>query len=185
MADTSKAVSVFYEPGAPETVPLLLSQTDLLLHAHQQPSLFAQEELYLERSSGVVRPRNRPSFRTSSPYHKTVTFRNSTRSQTPYQDEVVHKKQANPVPRRSATPRDHDNGYASDASESSYSSDSSVQSHLSQHSDTFKIPKPGGEVGRPGRGGYNLEAELGLHPQNFQDLKVMMFFVVLYYLSAY
>jgi hypothetical protein len=35
-----------------------------------------------------------------------------------------------------------------------------------------KIPKPFGEVGRPGRGGYNLEEILRWKPKNFEKLKV-------------
>jgi len=35
-----------------------------------------------------------------------------------------------------------------------------------------KIPKPEGEAGRPGRGGYNLEVQLGLEPRSFKTLKV-------------
>lgn len=34
------------------------------------------------------------------------------------------------------------------------------------------IPKPTGEAGRPGRGGYNLEAVLGWKPDVFSRLKV-------------
>jgi hypothetical protein len=35
-----------------------------------------------------------------------------------------------------------------------------------------KIPKPPGEVGRPGRGGYNLEHAMQWSPENLEKLKV-------------
>ncbi|KAJ3848114.1 hypothetical protein EV368DRAFT_86965 [Lentinula lateritia] len=35
-----------------------------------------------------------------------------------------------------------------------------------------KIPKPPGEVGRPGRGGYNLRKILGWSKQDYDDVKV-------------
>ena len=35
-----------------------------------------------------------------------------------------------------------------------------------------KIPKPNGEAGRPGRGGYNLEEKLGWGENGFKELKV-------------
>ena len=35
-----------------------------------------------------------------------------------------------------------------------------------------KVPKPGGEVGRPGRGGYNLRNELGWEKAKYDAIKV-------------
>lgn len=35
-----------------------------------------------------------------------------------------------------------------------------------------QIPKPAGEAGRPGRGGYNLEKVLGWHADELKQLKV-------------
>lgn len=45
------------------------------------------------------------------------------------------------------------------------------------YEDTFdnsdaKIPKPSGEVGRPGRGGYNLQAQLNWSASDFDRVKV-------------
>ncbi|KAG2135314.1 hypothetical protein DEU56DRAFT_913417 [Suillus clintonianus] len=48
---------------------------------------------------------------------------------------------------------------------STYSSLSSIDSKDS------KIPKPDGEVGRPGRGGYNLEMALNWDDEHFKNLK--------------
>ena len=38
------------------------------------------------------------------------------------------------------------------------------------------IPKPNGEAGRPGRGGYNLEDALGWHAKEYSRFKVGFFF---------
>ncbi|KAI6010007.1 hypothetical protein EDC04DRAFT_2610412 [Pisolithus marmoratus] len=40
-----------------------------------------------------------------------------------------------------------------------------------EESRTKKIPKPNGEVGRPGRGGYNLKDQLGWGEDGFKKLK--------------
>ena len=180
MADTTKPLPAYYKPGPPEIMPLPLAQTDILLYDHRLPSILSQEELPLEKSSGLVRHRDR-RHRTSSPYHKTVTFQKSTRSATPYQ-EAAHNEQA-AIRAPSSAPNDHDDGFASDGSSSSDASSSSsssnssrsVQSQLSQGSGTNKIQKPVGEVGRPGRGGYNLQDVLGLQRHAFVDLKVTSF----------
>lgn len=39
-----------------------------------------------------------------------------------------------------------------------------------------RIPKPEGEVGRPRRGGYNLEATLGWHSKEYRHVKVLIYF---------
>lgn len=36
------------------------------------------------------------------------------------------------------------------------------------------IPKPDGEAGRPGRGGYNLEQALGWEAKKYQSIKVRL-----------
>lgn len=42
---------------------------------------------------------------------------------------------------------------------------------------SVKIPKPDGEVGRPGRGGYNLEVALGWQKEKFAKVKVSVIFL--------
>ncbi|KIK12194.1 hypothetical protein PISMIDRAFT_121314, partial [Pisolithus microcarpus 441] len=51
------------------------------------------------------------------------------------------------------------------------SSESSLSSWDEDESDRKKIPKPNGEVGRPGHGGYNLEDQLGWGKDGFKKLK--------------
>lgn len=48
----------------------------------------------------------------------------------------------------------------------------SSDSELTDLSDDGLIPKPDGEAGRPGRGGYNLETALDWNPKSFRKLKV-------------
>lgn len=67
-----------------------------------------------------------------------------------------------PVPESSSTDDDDD---MSDGA-------SSESSLTSLESGTIKIPKPEGEAGRPGRGGYNLKAQLAWNPAMFSKLKV-------------
>jgi hypothetical protein len=59
-------------------------------------------------------------------------------------------------------------------SEDSSGSDSSELSESdSDDSDGATIPKPPGEVGRPGRGGYTLDVALDWNPKAFKKLKVL------------
>ncbi|KAI6017428.1 hypothetical protein EDC04DRAFT_2943374 [Pisolithus marmoratus] len=50
-------------------------------------------------------------------------------------------------------------------------SESSLSSLESEPGADDKIPKPSGEVGRPGHGGYNLEEQLGWGEDSFKRLK--------------
>jgi hypothetical protein len=83
-----------------------------------------------------------------------------------------------PVPKGSRT-RHRDDlpivlEYKSDSfSEGSEESEGSVESDSDRTDDSGdKIPKPDGEAGRPGRGGYNLEVALGWSPKLYKKLKV-------------
>ena len=52
--------------------------------------------------------------------------------------------------------------------------DDSDQNSESSDDETL-IPKPNGEAGRPGRGGYNLEDALGWHAKEYSRFKVESF----------
>jgi len=52
--------------------------------------------------------------------------------------------------------------------------DDSDQDSESSDDETL-IPKPNGEAGRPGRGGYNLEDALGWHAKEYSRFKVESF----------
>jgi hypothetical protein len=174
--DSTKTVPAFYEPVVPQIVPQLLSQTNILLHAHQIPSLVAHEELNTDsRSSGVVRSHRSTPSRSQGPYAKSVAFREASRTPRsptpPITIRSTIRKHAMPES-RDVTPQPEED----EESDSDVSHTSSVHSQLS---DDFKIPKPIGEVGRPGSGGYSLNAELGLHPKSFKELKVFCVFCTL------
>jgi hypothetical protein len=49
---------------------------------------------------------------------------------------------------------------------------SDLDSESDDSSDGEKIPKPPGEAGRPGRGGYNLQVKLGWHPKDYVKVRV-------------
>lgn len=51
-------------------------------------------------------------------------------------------------------------------------SDSTLSSLEEDDVRSGKIPKPHGEAGRPGRGGYNLEEKMGWGERKFNHLKV-------------
>ncbi|KAL0564900.1 hypothetical protein V5O48_017132, partial [Marasmius crinis-equi] len=53
-------------------------------------------------------------------------------------------------------------------------SDLSDLSSEESESEGYKIPKPPGESGRPGSGGYNLEGKLGWEKKKYQDVKVLV-----------
>ena len=65
------------------------------------------------------------------------------------------------------TPESSSDSPASDSSESESSGSSESES-----SDDGTIPKPPGEVGLPGRGGYTFDDALDWNPKAFKKLKV-------------
>jgi hypothetical protein len=171
MADTSKTVPVFYEPGAPPIIPQLLSQTNVLLHAHQIPSLLAHEEIYVGRNNGVIRTHQHltHSSRSRSPYTKSVAFYHSRRlSSSPPPSGGVQSAVKKGVMRKPRSPTPEEDFVPSDCSQSP---DDGESSRLSVND--FRIPKPVGEAGRPGSGGYNLGVELAWLPKSLKELKVL------------
>ncbi|KIM64207.1 hypothetical protein SCLCIDRAFT_23549 [Scleroderma citrinum Foug A] len=79
-----------------------------------------------------------------------------------------------PVPESSSTDDDDD-----------MSDGASLESSLtSLESGTIKIPKPEEEAGRPGRGGYNLKAQLAWNPATFSKLKKFVHHSVKNHLDA-
>lgn len=172
-----KAIPAFYEHVPPRIVPLPHSQTEILLHDHRIPTLMAHEERTVARSSGAIRSRQHSTrFSRSEPYAKAVTFRRSTPPVTPVARSTIKTGAMSKL--RSASPLEEDSDLSdlsdSEDSQLSYDSDDSVQSELSI-SDDFRIPKPVGEVGRPGSGGYNLRDQLVMPQNTFKAIKVLHF----------
>ena len=75
-------------------------------------------------------------------------------------------KRASSVLTRSATPE------SSIASSDESDSEATVSTDT-DNPDCSKIPKPEGEPGRPGRGGYNLERAIGWPVKDYKCLKVL------------
>ena len=79
------------------------------------------------------------------------------------------KVQVAPHTHSAPTPESSSDSPASDSSESESSGSSESES---SDSTDGTIPKPPGEVGRPGRGGYTLDDALDWNPKAFKKLKV-------------
>jgi hypothetical protein len=139
----------FYEPGAPPPpIPLLTAQTDLLDNAFRPTTLVNTETL----PRGLARAS--PARTNQITHQRHVQIPSNTR---------IRARAASPSPSQSALDSD-----ASDLSDSSELSGSDS----SDESDDGTIPKPLGEAGRPGRGGYTLEIALEWNPKAFKKLRV-------------
>jgi len=82
------------------------------------------------------------------------------------------RRQTGPYPYHKSAPHNSTNVISDSGSSSG--SDSSIDSD-SDNDDidgVQLIPKPTGEAGRPGRGGYNLEESLGWPAKEYRQLKV-------------
>jgi hypothetical protein len=135
----------FYEPGAPPpTLPILIAQTDVG-NIERPGKLLAQEDL----GTGPARKYPSSSSHRFSPYPKATSRRQ-------------HPKHS-----RSSTPRHRDLTPLTELDE-----DSESESSDSATSEDHLIPKPDGEAGRPGRGGYNLEEALGWEHKKYCRIKV-------------
>jgi hypothetical protein len=140
----SKPFPPLYEPGLPP-LPLfvLTSQTDIFYNPLRSTTITANEELPLNLRT--QRHRSVPPISKSS---GVVRFHSV------------------PASRNDSAPED------SDSSLSSLSSDSGSDTDEADEDGNKKIPKPAGEAGRPGRGGYTLRVALGWNARNHKKLQV-------------
>ena len=135
----------FYEPGAPPpTLPILIAQTEVG-NIERPGKLLAQEDL----GTGPARKHISSSSNRFSPYPKAASRRQPRKHS------------------RSSTPRHRDLTPLTEMDE-----DSESESSDSVTSEDHLIPKPDGEAGRPGRGGYNLEDALGWEHKKYCRIKV-------------
>jgi hypothetical protein len=164
---TSNAVPPFYdsEPGAPPPFPpMLTDQLELFGKILRPSTTLIADEVLVPKASIIV-----PDIRASStpaPEFKLAkrSLKHSDRSHrspSPYP-----KKVAFTYP-HSQTPKSLDSASSSDSLSDSDSTTLSV--NLSEDS---KIPKPAGEPGRPGRGGYTLREALDWNPKAYAKFKV-------------
>ena len=93
------------------------------------------------------------------------------------QSEVTSNRRHDPSPRSDLAPSDSSSG----SSHSDSGSDGSelTESGLCTDPDDATIPKPPGEAGRPGHGGYTLDVALDWNPKVFKKLKVRLPFTAI------
>ena len=141
------AIPPFFEPGAPPpTLPILIAQTEV--GSVDTPSkLLAQEEI----GSGPTVAWSARSARSS------VRF-------TPY------PKLASKQPLSAMS--NHHNNDSTYSDRDTTDLESSIADTDSEFDDSHLIPKPEGEAGRPGCGGYNLEQALKWERKKYLQIKV-------------
>ena len=144
-------ISPYFEPGAPPpTLPILVAQTEIG-NAPTPGKLVAQEEI----GSGPTVGRLPYPKRHTTPSH---------------------------FPLRSSTPKLKitSKSVSLDVESKNSDSDSSLSSLSDSESDDDRlIPKPEGEAGRPGRGGYNLENTLAWEGKDYRKMKAISTFYLL------
>ncbi|KAG1769699.1 hypothetical protein EV702DRAFT_1202727 [Suillus placidus] len=166
MSNTPKAVPPFYdpEPGAPPPFPpMLMDQLELFSKDNRRPTTLVTDEILVPKVS-IVAPTTRLSP-TPTPESK-ITKRSPKHSgytSSPYPKKVAFTCSL------SRTPMPSDSDGSSDSLSDSGSSTSSI--NLSEDS---KIPKPAGEPGRPGQGGYTLHEALDWNPKAYVRFKKHM-----------
>ncbi|KAG1789905.1 uncharacterized protein HD556DRAFT_1446693 [Suillus plorans] len=166
MRNTPKAVPPFYdlEPGAPPPFPpMLTDQLELFCKDNHRPITLVADEILVPKVS-IVAPTTRSSS-TPTPESKITkrSPKHSEHTSPPYPKKVAFTCS------RSRTPMPSDSDGSLDFSSDSGSSTSSII--LSEDS---KIPKPTGEPGRPGRGGYTLYEALDWNPKAYAKFKKHM-----------
>lgn len=164
-------ISPYYEPGAPPpTLPILVAQTEIGM-AQSPSKLLAQEEI----GSGPTLSRLSSGSRFT-PYPKLALRRTPShfpvRSTKP--NSAIHPQ---PGP-KSAPPANTSSQVVSSDADTDSSDESSTDSECGSLSDVNSndeqlIPKPEGEAGRPGRGGYNLEETLAWDSKEYRKIKVV------------
>jgi hypothetical protein len=141
-------INHFFEPGAPPPIlPIPLAQTELGSLVCKSQRLLAQEEISPLHDDNTV------NSETAMPHIKPISH------------HVNHLK---PITEPLDTPVRHRS--PSTSSESSLDLDS--EDSDSDMDAKQQIPKPTGEAGQPGRGGYNLEETLNWDSKEFTKLKV-------------
>lgn len=149
-------IPALFEPGAPPAIrpPPPIAQTEV--GRTQTPNkLLVQEEigtrLSLKKQSGT----------RFAPYVKD--------SPTQVGQRVTPRCSETPVPKAGTSA-----GKLCHTTPSDSDSSSSPSGTTDDSDDENLIPKPEGEAGRPGRGGYNFEVALGWKKKEFQKLKVLI-----------
>ncbi|KIK33157.1 hypothetical protein CY34DRAFT_18549 [Suillus luteus UH-Slu-Lm8-n1] len=157
-------VPPFYdsESGAPPPFPpMLTDQLELFGNIDCRLTTLIADEVLVPRA-GII-PAARASSSTPAPEFKLAkrALKHSDLSSSAYPKKLTRSRSQTPSPSDSA--RSLDSLSDSDTSTSSAS--------LSEDS---KIPKPAGEPGRPGHGGYTLYEALDWNPRAYTKFKKYM-----------
>ncbi|KIM55530.1 hypothetical protein SCLCIDRAFT_134501 [Scleroderma citrinum Foug A] len=178
----SQPVPPYCKGETPQILPLLSTQVEMLYQPVVCIPVTAEEEIVPSMcqpftDTGLTTPRHSapPAQRASTVPPRAVTPELlcpraqtpqplSSRAKTP---QASSKEKAKSVSfPEDNTDSDDNRGY------SPTPSDLSTLSELSITESVGKIPKPLGEVGRPGRGGYTLEDKLNWDVDELKWLKV-------------
>ena len=145
-------VPSFYEPPPPPApIPLLTTETDLSGLSDTLCPLVHQD-VDMSKVTRRVRLATPPRVRAPS----APTRRRDTSGQHSSTDDSSGGEDDSP------------SGDTSSGSDNEFKSDSELGDEI----DDMKIPKPPGEAGRPGRGGYTLERTLNWTPARMTLFKV-------------
>ncbi|KAG2739431.1 hypothetical protein P692DRAFT_201811526 [Suillus brevipes Sb2] len=160
----SAIVPPFYdsESGAPPPFPpMLTDQLELFGNIDRRPTTLTADEVLVPRA-GIV-PVARASSSTPAPEFKlakrTLKHSDPSSSACPYPKKSLTRS-------RSQTPLPSDSARSLDSL-----SDSGTSTSSASLSEDSKIPKPAGEPGRPGRGGYTLYEALDWNPKAYTKFK--------------
>ena len=155
MSAVVKRVPPFCEQNPTPAAGSILSSQVELFTTPPPTCLTFQSELPPKAPNVSLGQSQEPLFLPSKGTEKQVRFKHVT---------------VKPSRNRSVTP-----GHSStNGSDSESESDTDSVLSIVTDSDNGKIPKPEGEPGRPGRGGYNLERAINWSNKDYKRLKVFI-----------
>ncbi|KAG1859696.1 hypothetical protein F4604DRAFT_1930674 [Suillus subluteus] len=164
---STTVVPPFYdsEPGAPPPLPpMLMDRLELFGNANCCPTTLIADDILVPQAS-IIPTAARASSSTPAPEFKLVKWmvKHSDCSSSPYTKKVTSMHSHSQMP----SPSD------SSGSLDSFSDSDSSTSSMSVLEDS-KIPKPAGEPGCLGRGGYTLCEALDWNPKAYAKFKKSM-----------
>lgn len=187
----SQPAPVYFDSGAPPpAIPLLTAHTEIVSKHHivllcRQPLLLSLDRGFSEiaaLSSRSTPPPQASSSRSTSTFRERVA---APRVGVPVTEIPISRAQGSSSRADKAPPSTEKRvsfaptlEHNRDCTDDDLSDGASVMSADSSLTDlesigaSMKIPKPEGEAGRPGRGGYNLASQLAWDSAVFTKLKV-------------
>ncbi|KAG1833608.1 hypothetical protein DFJ58DRAFT_736046 [Suillus subalutaceus] len=165
MCNTTVVPPFYYsETGAPLPFPpMLTDQLELFVHVDHHPTTLIADEVLVPKASII--PAARASSSTPAPEFKLAKWmlKQSDHSSSPYIKKVAFPCSCSQMPLASDSAGSLDSLSDSDSSTSSVSL-----------LEDLKIPKPAGEFGHPGHGGYTLYEALDWNPKVYAKFKKNM-----------